>query len=38
MKKLVIAVALTLAFTVPAMADSFSNPYYDACYQFGGCQ
>jgi hypothetical protein len=38
MKKLIIAVALALAFTAPAMANGFSNPYYDACHQFNGCR
>jgi hypothetical protein len=38
MKKLVIAVALALAFTAPAMADGFNNAYYNACYQFHGCR
>jgi hypothetical protein len=37
MLKLAIAVALALAFTAPAMADGFFNPYYSACYQFDGC-
>ena len=37
MKKLVIAAALAIAFTAPAMADGFNNAYYSACYQFHGC-
>jgi hypothetical protein len=31
MKKLVLAVALVVAFAAPAMANNFANPYCQTC-------